>query len=123
MKNFLTTLLFLMSISLFSQEVDFKKGIVYIDGKECLKYESETNNVSFQDLNGNDIMVLKFLREYGTVYTEVIFFESKQRFSSRTYIFTKKSLIEKLIKSNTLFDCKIDADKVKIFVQKYDEKG
>lgn len=123
MKNFLTTLLFLMSISLFSQEVDFKKGIVYIDGKECLKYESETNNVSFQDLNGNDIMVLKFLREYGTVYTEVIFFESKKRFSSRTYIFTKKSLIEKLIKSNTLFDCKIDTDKVKIFVQKYDEKG
>ena len=70
-------------------------------------------------------MILKFMRPDGTqesLYTKVIFIESHQEFTSKSYIFTKKVLIEKLLKSNTLVNCNLDEEKVRTFVLKYDEK-
>ena len=125
MKKALLFLLFLNSFSIFSQDVNFKKGIVYIDGKECMKYESDAVNVSFQNMNGEDIMILKYIRPDDTqdsLYIKVIFVESHQEFTSKSYIFSKKGLVEKLLKSNTLVDCALNEDKVATFVLKYDEK-
>jgi len=109
----------------FSQDIDFKKGIIYVDGKECMKYDSDANTVTFQNLNGDDIMILKFMRPDGSqasLYTKVIFIESRQEFTSQNYIFTKKNLVEKLIKSKAITDCVLIEDKVANFILKYDEK-
>jgi len=116
-------ILFLFSTSfIFSQEIDFKKGIITVDGKECMKYESSASNVTYQNLNGDDLIILKFIRVNGELYTKVIFVESRQEFTSQNYIFTKKNLVEKLIKSNTLVECALNEEKVNTFVLKYDEK-
>jgi len=125
MKKALLFLLFLNSFAIFSQDVNFKKGIVYVDGKECMKYDSGATNVTFQNMNGDDIMILKFLRPDGTqssLYVKVIFIESRQELTSKSYIFTKKLLVEKLLKSNALQDCALNEEKVGNFVLKFDEK-
>ncbi|WP_395065514.1 hypothetical protein [Flavobacterium sp.] len=124
-KNIVTALVLLCSFATFGQDINFKKGIVSIDGKECLKYESDSNNVSFQNLKGEDVMILKYLRPDTTqesLYIKVIFVESHQEFTSKSYIFTKKVLIEKLLKSNTLVDCALNEEKLSTFILKYDEK-
>lgn len=124
-KSILLALILLISLVSFGQDINFKKGIISIDGKECLKYDSDSNNVTYQNLKGEDIMILKFMRPDGTqesLYTKVIFIESHQEFTSKSYIFTKKVLIEKLLKSNTLVNCNLDEEKVRTFVLKYDEK-
>ena len=125
MKKILLLLLFLNSFATFSQDINFKKGIVYVDGKECMKYDSDGTNISFQNMSGDDIMIIKYLRPDGTqssLYTKVIFIESHQELTSRNYIFTKKALVEKLLKSNALQDCTLNEEKVRTFVMKFDEK-
>jgi hypothetical protein len=119
--------IFLLSFSFlgFSQDIDFKKGIIYLDGKECMKYDSDSNTVTYQNLNGDDIMILKYMRPDGSqssLYTKVIFIESHREFTSQNFIFTKKSLIEKLIKSNVLVGCVLNDEKLENFILKYDEK-
>ncbi len=49
------------------------------------------------------------------------FLEQKISFTSKTYIFTKKDLIKKLIQSKVLVDCNLIEDKIENFVLKYDE--
>ncbi len=124
-KNIFISLGLFCSLATFGQDVNFKKGIVSIDGKDCLKYESDANNVSFQNLKGEDIIILKYLRPDNTqesLYIKVIFVESHQEFTSKSYIFTKKVLIEKLLKSNTIVDCALNEEKLSTFILKYDEK-
>ena len=125
MKKALVILLFLSSFAVFSQDINFKKGIVYIDGKECMKYDSDGGNITFQNMNGDDMMIIKYLRPDGTqqsLYTKVIFIESRQELTSKNYIFTKKALVEKLLKSNALENCALNDEKVANFVLKFDEK-
>lgn len=122
MKKIITLLFLTVSVLGFSQDINFKKGIVSIDGKECLKYDSSATNVTYQNLNGDDIIILKYIRVNGLLYNKVIFVESKQEFTSESYIFTKKLLIEKLLKTNTLVDCTLNEEKVRTFVLKFDEK-
>ena len=125
MKKLLSIVLFLNAFILFGQDINFKKGIVYVDGKECMKYDSDATTVSFQNMNGDDIMVLKFIRpdrSQASLYTKVVFIESHQELTSQSYIFTKKTLVEKLLKSNALVDCTLNENKVRTFVLKYDEK-
>lgn len=122
MKKIILILVLISTSFIFSQEIDFKKGLITVDGKECMKYESSASNVTYQNLNGDDLIILKFIRVNGELYTKVIFVESRQEFTSQNYIFTKKTLIEKLIKSNTLVECSLNEEKVNTFVLKYDEK-
>lgn len=125
MKNNILVLFVLFVSFMFAQEIKFKKGIVYIDGKECLKYDNDVNNVSFQNLDGDDIFAIQYLRPDGTqasLYTKVVFFEYRRELTSQNYIYAKKSLIERLLKSNVLDNCTIDGDKLETFIMKYDEK-
>jgi hypothetical protein len=125
MKKLFLILSFLTVTTLFSQEIDFKKGIVYIDGKECLKYESEGNNTTLKNLNGDDIVTIQYLRPDGSqqsLYNKIIFLEYNKSFTSKNYIYTRKALVEKLLKSNVLVECAINSDKIDTFILKYDEK-
>lgn len=125
MKKIVTILFLSFSVVLFSQDIKFKKGIVYIDGQECLKYETEGNNVSFQNLEGDDIIAIQYLRPDGTqesLYNKVIFLEYQQELTSKNYIYTKKSLVERLLKSKALDNCTLNEEKLQSFILKYDEK-
>lgn len=124
MKNrFLLLSFFLLSLTAFSQEIKIDNNIVTIDGKACLKVDGDANNVSFQDMEGNELFFLKFIHnsKYGKVYNKITFLDQKLTFTSQSYVFTKKLLIKKLLADKTLVDCKLDADKVEKFVLKYDE--
>ncbi len=126
MKKTLVTLSFILfSYTGFSQDIKIDKNIISVDGKECLKIgdDSDSNNVSIQDLEGNDIVFLKFIHnsKYGPLYNKITFLNQKLSFTSKSFIFTKKSLIKKLVSDKTLIECKLDDSKVEKFVLKYDE--
>lgn len=122
-KSLLTLSLCLISFVSFSQEVKIKNNIVFIDGIECLKISGDVNNVSILDLEGNEIMFLKFIHnsKYGSLYNKVVFLDKKLSFTSMSYIFTTKLLIKKLVADKTLSECKLNPEKVERFVMKYDE--
>ena len=78
MKKTLVTLSFILfSYTGFSQDIKIDKNIISVDGKECLKIgdDSDSNNVSIQDLEGNDIVFLKFIHnsKYGPLYNKITF--------------------------------------------------
>lgn len=106
-----------------AQKIKIKKKIVYIDGEKCLEIGGDANNVSFFDLDGNEIIFLKYIRDsrYADLYTKVTFLDKKISFTSKSYIFTKKLLIKKLLSDRTLKDCQLNQDKVENFVLKFDE--
>ncbi len=106
-----------------AQKIKIKSKIVYVDGKECLKISGDANNVTFSDLDGNEIFFLKFIRNtrYAPLYTKITFFDQDVSLTSSSYIFNKKNLTKKLLADGTLKDCLLVAEKVKRFVQKYDE--
>src|SRR5690242_10627958 len=123
-KTLVTIAAVLLTCFAFSQDFDIKKNSVWIDGKECLKInDSDPNNVSFYDLQGNELFFLKFIHNsiYGSLYTKITFLDQKLSFTSKSYIFTKKLLLKKLLGDNVITDCKLDPAKVERFVLKYDE--
>ncbi|GAB3846139.1 hypothetical protein GCM10028822_05720 [Hymenobacter terrigena] len=114
----------LMSHAAFCQDIVFKKDIVSVDGKECLKVnDRDPNNISFMDLQGNEIFFLKFIHnsKYGNLYTKITFLNQKRSMTSMSYGFTKKILVKKLLADGTLTNCALVPEKVENFVLKYDE--
>lgn len=123
-KKMLIVITVLFSITVTAQEINFKKGVVFVDGKECLRYDdSDPNHITISDLDGNELVFLKFIHnsKYGDVYNKVTFIGQKVSFTSQSYIFSKKLLVKKLLADKTLTDCKLDPAKVETFVLKYDE--
>ena len=122
-KNMLTLSFLFISLLGFSQDIKIDDDIVLIDGQECLKISGDANNVSISDLEGNEIIFMKFIHNsrYGSVYNKITFLDQKLSFTSQSYVFTKKLLIKKLLEDNTLKECKLDPEKVERFVLEYDE--
>ena len=119
--------LFVLAISqkAFCQDIIFKKDVISVDGKECLKVnDRDPNNVSFMDLAGNEIFFLKFMHNsrYGPLYTKITFLNQKLTLTSMSYGFTKKLLVKKLLADGTLTNCVLIPAKAESFVLKYDEK-
>lgn len=125
MKKALFFLVFLCSIAIVSaQEIEIKKGIISIDGKECLKMTNEDAvSVSFTDMSGNELFFLRFIHDspYAKLYNKVVFPEQKLSFTSESYIYTKKLLVDKLVKAKVIEDCKINIANLEKFIMKYDE--
>lgn len=105
-----------------AQDISFKDHIVTIDSKECLKVAGDPNNVVFSTMNDEEVIILKFIRATGNLYTKVIFVNEKKSLTSRTYIFNKKNLIKNLVQTKALEDCKLVEKKLEIFILKYDER-
>ena len=122
-KNLFTIAILLISYVGFSQDLKFKKNLVLIDGKESLKVdETDPNNISILDLDGNEIIFLKFIHgRFGSLYNRITFLDQNLTFTSESYIFTKKLLLQKLLADKTLANGKLDPEMVKRFIFKYDE--
>ena len=125
MKNLLVIcLVLLITKSGFSQSFDIKNDKVIIDGKECLKiFNTDAVNVSIQDIEGNDIIFLKFIHnsKYGSLYNKIIFLNQKLSLTSKSYIYTKKLLIKKLLAEKVIENCRLNPDNIEKFILKYDE--
>ncbi len=109
-----------------AQKIKFKKGIVLINGKECLKYDdSDPNNVMISTLDDNQTVYLKFIRtgigRNDGLFIKIIFVEQKKSLTSKSYIFTKKLLVKKLISNKVLDNCKFNESKIDKFIMRYDE--
>ncbi len=128
MKKILVLLLVLGFANLSqAQKMKFKKGIVYVDDQACLKYDgSDLNNVVITDMDETQTIYLKFIRtgvgQNGGLYTKIVFVEQEKSFTSKSYIFTKKLLVKKLIKDKVFEDCKVNTEKIDKFILRYDEK-
>ena len=75
----LTCCLLLASLLGLAQDVKCKKGVVYVDGEQCLTYEKTTNIMfTFSTLEGKEIMMLKFPRHArtGKIAAQVTFMET-----------------------------------------------
>jgi hypothetical protein len=124
LKHILTTLFLMLSLSIiYSQDIKIKKGDVFIDEVKCLTIDGSPINFSFYNLEGEEIFILKYIddNKNGSYYCKVTFLNQKLSFTSKTYIFTKKDLIKKLLQSKVLVNCNLMEDKVENFVLKYDE--
>lgn len=123
-KLLLSSLFALAGHSAFCQDIVFKKDIISVDGKECLKVnDHDPNNISFMDLAGNEIFFLRFIHnsKYGALYTKTTFLNQKLTMTVMSYGFTKKLLVKKLLADGTLVNCSLVPAKVENFVLKYDE--
>ncbi len=123
-KLLFTVTIFCISIVAFGQEIKIKDNTVFVDGKECLKINvSDPNNITFLDMNGKEIIFLKYIHntKYGSVYCKITFLEQKKSFTSKNYIYTKKLLIKRLVAEKLLENCSINSDKLDVFLLKFDE--
>jgi len=112
--------------NLYSQSIKFKNNKVLIDGQECLIDNSTINNVELVTNDGKQTILLNFIRTgvgfNGGLYTKIIFVEQNKSLTSRSYVFTKRLLVSKLLSDKVLVDCNINEDNINKFVMKYDEK-
>lgn len=115
----------LISICAFSQDVDFKKGIIYVDGKETFKYEGSDiapAGMTIYNMKGEEIMMMRHDRNrMEEVYRRTVFIKEKKTLISKYTILGKKDLIEKLIKGGAIVDGNIVLEKLETFFLKYDE--
>ena len=61
MKRIFTILVLLISVVSFSQKIKLKKGEVLVDNKSWLKYEENSFDLSILNLNGEEIIFLKYI--------------------------------------------------------------
>jgi len=121
---FLTIVVMLFFSAAFCQDIDFKKDLVIIGGKECIKMSKEDAvSISFTDMEGNDLIFMRYIHgsKYGSVYNKITFVGQKLSLTSQSYIYTKKNLIKKLVQNKVIQDCKINPENLEKFLLKYDE--
>ncbi len=108
----------------WAQEIEVKKNIVSIDGKECLKIDKkDLNNVSISDLTGNDLVYLKYADDrFGRRYNTIIFVAANKSLYTQQFIYVNaKMLIKRLMDNHVLENCIINDAKVDNFITKYNE--
>jgi len=124
LKYTLTALLLMLSISIIhAQKIKIKKGIIYVDGEKCLSTDGYPVNTTFYDINGEEIIFMKYLDDPkdGETYSKVTFLDQKISFTTKSYIFTRKMLLRRLLANKTIENCKLIPEKVERFILKYDE--
>lgn len=126
MKKKLLSILFFSLLAMGiakAQKIKIKKGIVYIDGTECLKVSGDATSLTFSNLEGEEIIYVKYFHSnnHTSTYNTVRFLEQEQELSSATISFTKKYLVKKLIETGALKDCSLNDERVEKFILRYDE--
>lgn len=124
LKHLFTVLLcFTFVNAIQAQKIKIKKGVIYVNDVKCLTTDGDPVNISFYDLDGEEIVFMKYLddKRDGDNYMRVTFLNQEKSFTSKSIIFTKKMLIRRLLDTKTIENCKLNKDKVDRFILKYDE--
>lgn len=129
MKKITLLLLIAMICSISSSygqktKVKIKKGIVFVEGKECLNIASSWGECTLIDKEGNDILHCQwFLKtDFHPAYRKIIFLREKVTITNYSTPFSKKNLIQNLIASKVLVDCEFNPENIDWFALKYDEE-
>lgn len=127
MKKVVLFSLFIFSYFSFAQDkidVKLKKDIVYLNGNECLKFSSPFmgNTTTFYSLEGEKLFYFD-VRDAGKNsqgYIKIGFTDSDYTATVKNEI-TRRSLVKGLIEEGALENCKINQDKIKNFVNRFDQ--
>lgn len=115
-------LMFAMNI-MQAQKIKIKKGVIYVDGENCLSTEGYPVNTSFYDTDGEEIIFMKYLEtKKGETYAKVTFLDQKLSLTSKSIVFTRKMLLRRLLASKVIENCKLNPEKVERFILKFDEQ-
>lgn len=105
-----------------AQDVDLKKGVMYLDGKECLKYDGkEVPGYTFTNLAGEELFFIGFAKDYSGTYWRLTFLKQKTKLSYRYAFASKKAVLAKMVKDGVLSNCTLNEEKIENFIAKYDE--
>lgn len=119
----LTTLMLLVATMTFAQDVNLKKGIVYVDDKECLKYEGKENpGYTFTNQAGDELFFIGFASDYKGTYWRVTFLKQKTKMTYRVAFISKKAFIQRMVKDGLLNNCNLNEEKLENFIAKYNER-
>ena len=126
-KILVSFLLIFFSFVLGQNKVDvkLKNDIVYVDGNECLKYSSPFmgNTTTFYSLEGEKLFYFD-VRDAGKNsqgYIKIGFTDSDYTATVKNEI-SRKNIIKGLIEEGALENCKINQEKIKNFVTRFDQK-
>jgi len=124
LKHSLTILFLTLCMSMLqAQKIKIKKGVIYVDGESCLTTEGYPVNTSFYDLDGDEIIFMKYLENTkGETYAKVTFLDQKLSLTSKSIVFTRKMLLRRLLASKVIENCKLNPEKVERFILKFDEQ-
>ena len=128
--TFTVFILLVCTLAIQAQEIDFKKGTVFLDGKAVLSYKVENRATEFTlyKLNTNEEVAFIIDYENQTVgyrkddYYKINFISIGLKLESSNILGTWKKVVKWFFK-NDLFNnnAELNKDKVKVFVEKYDE--
>ena len=128
--TFTVFILLVSTLAIQAQEIDFKKGTVFLDGKAVLSYKVENRATEFTlyKLNTNEEVAFIIDYENQTVgyrkddYYKINFISIGLKLESSNILGTWKKVVKWFFK-NDLFNnnAELNKDKVKVFVEKYDE--
>ena len=124
MKTLIAALLMLAAaFATQAQTIDIKGKSILIDGQPCLTVDKkDPNNISIADLQGNDLVYLKYADDkFGARYNTIIFVNTHSQFTSKQYIYTTKLLLKRLLENHVLENCKINDAKLENFIARFNE--
>lgn len=123
MKKVLFIALIIASYSVtVAQDVKIKKGVVFIDGKETVKFVSlGLTKAILQTPAGMELLTYEWKHSpsYSSGYHIIGFVNPKISYST-DYGYTYKLLIEQLLSDGVLVDGKFNSERVKQFAEKHD---
>ncbi|WP_284463472.1 hypothetical protein [Chryseobacterium sp.] len=126
MKKILFTLAITFSCFAFGQKVKLKNDKLFIDDKECMKYTSKelgTKN-SFFSLDGKPLFFLDVISTGKGIddgYIKISFTDSEEIVTMGVG-YSKKSIVSQLIEMGVIDNCKINSERIKDYVKRYDQK-
>jgi hypothetical protein len=108
-----------MFTALKSQDVSIKKGLVYVNDVQILNCEgSEVKGYTFYTMDGEEVLFMILNGWQGNNYWKFTFVkENKVLFPSTLY--TRKAIIEALVKNGILKEGKWNGEKLDVFISKY----
>ena len=126
MKKYMIVFMLLIAASFTHAQdvVEVTKGVVSIDGKECMKVDKkDLNNIGVSDMSGNDLVYLKYGNDkYGKRYNTIVFVNAKKSLYTQQFIYVSaKQLIKRLLDNHILDGCTINDAKVDNFIAKFGE--
>ncbi|WP_239178615.1 hypothetical protein [Tenacibaculum sp. Mcav3-52] len=106
-----------------AQKVKMKNNVIFINGKETLRYAKKSHNneyVIYELHTKNEI--INVVSNINDGYKKILFVKSKKSLET-TLGYWNKSFIKWLIEQDVMtIDGKLNNDQIDIFIEKYDEK-
>jgi hypothetical protein len=116
--------MFIASCLAFGQEVKLKKGIVYEDDIEILKYKTQGNQTTYFTKEGNKIFYIDFIPNHAQAdrsYFKIGFYDNDEIITIKNTI-ERKRIIQNLINEDVIKDGIYNGQKVYDFSKRYDQK-